>query len=64
MRYCTTGHVEPVNGINKDVCGAKLQPMTVLAYRMVGNFCGVQIFVDFMCSAYPQKLLNFSYITK
>ena len=26
---------------------------------MVGNFCGVQIFVD--CSAYPQKLLNFSY---
>ena len=29
-RY-TTGHVEPMNGINKDVCGAKLQPMTVLA---------------------------------
>ena len=24
--------MEPVNGSNKDVCGAKLQPMTVLAY--------------------------------
>ena len=23
---CTTGPVEPVNGINKDVCGTKLQP--------------------------------------
>ena len=29
---CTTGPVEPVNGINKDVCGAKLQPMTVSAF--------------------------------
>ena len=28
---------------------------------MVGNFRGVLIFMDFMCSAYPQKLLNFSY---
>ena len=27
-------------------------------YRMVGNFRGVQLFVDFVCSAYPQKLLN------
>ena len=36
----------------------------VFAYRMVGNFCGVQIFLDFVHSAYPQKLLNFSYITK
>ena len=24
--------VEPVNGINKDVCGAKLLPTIVLAY--------------------------------
>ena len=24
--------MEPVNGINKDMCGAKLQPTTVLAY--------------------------------
>ena len=25
-------------------------------YHMVGNFCGVQIFIDFMRSAYPQKI--------
>ena len=31
---------------------------------MVGNVRGVHIFVDFVCTAYPQKLLNFSYITK
>ena len=24
--------MEPANGINKDVCGVKLQPMTVSAY--------------------------------
>ena len=34
------------------------------SYRMVGIFLEVQIFVDFVRSAYPRKLLNFSYITK
>ena len=28
---------------------------------MVGYFHGIQIFVDFMRSAYPRKLLYFSY---
>ena len=28
-------------------------------YHMVGNFCGVQIFLDFMCSAYPRKIIEF-----
>ena len=31
-RKCTTGRMEPVGGINKDVCGVKQLPMTVLAY--------------------------------
>ena len=31
----------------------------VVAYRMVGNFRGVQIFVDFVRSAYPQKFTEF-----
>ena len=31
-RRCTPRPVEPLNGINKDVCGAKLQPTTVSAY--------------------------------
>ena len=34
--------------------------MCVSLYRMVGNFHGAQIFMDFMCSANPQKV---SYIT-
>ena len=34
-RRCTTGPVEPVNGINKDVCGAKLQPTSVSAYPVL-----------------------------
>ena len=29
---CTTGPVRPVKGINKDVSGARLVPMTVLTY--------------------------------
>ena len=29
---CTAGPVEPVRGINKDVCGSKLLSMTALAY--------------------------------
>ena len=29
------------------------------SYRMVGNFRGVQIFVDFVCSAYPYKVTVF-----
>ena len=29
---CTTGSLEPVNGINKDVSGARLLPTTVLTY--------------------------------
>ena len=35
-------------------------------YHMVGNFCGVQIFVDFMLliCLFMKKLQNFSYITK
>ena len=31
---------------------------------MVGNYCGVQIFVDFVGYLIHKKLLNFSYITK
>ena len=31
-------------------------------HHMVSNFCGVKIFVDFMGSSYPKKLLNFIYI--
>ena len=27
-------------------------------YHMVGNFRGVQIFVDFVCSAYPHKKIT------
>ena len=34
LRY-TTGFVEPVNGFNKDVSGARLLPMTVLTYLVV-----------------------------
>ena len=30
-----TGPVEPVNGINKDVCGPKLLPITVSAYPVI-----------------------------
>ena len=29
---CTTGSLGPVNGINKDVSGARLLPMTALTY--------------------------------
>ena len=28
-------------------------------YHMVGNFCGVQIFVDFMCFACPREITEF-----
>ena len=31
---------------------------------MVGDFHVIQIFMDFVRSAYLQKLLNFCYITK
>ena len=31
---CTMGSMGPVNGINKDVSGARLLPMTVLSYPM------------------------------
>ena len=34
LRY-TTGFVEPVNGFNKDMSGARLLPMTVLTYLVV-----------------------------
>ena len=30
--WCTTGSGKPVNGINKEVSGARLLPMTVLTY--------------------------------
>ena len=30
--WCTTGYVEPVNGINKDVSNARLLITTVLTY--------------------------------
>ena len=40
---------------------AGLEIEWVLLYHMIGNFCGVQIVVDFVCYSYPQKLLNFSY---
>ena len=33
-------------------------------YCMVGNFCGVQIFVDFSSHLIHENLLNFSYTTK
>ena len=33
-------------------------------YCMVGNFCGVQIFVNSVGLLTHEKLLNFSYITK
>ena len=32
QQRCTTGPVRPLDGINKDVCGAKLHPMAVFAY--------------------------------
>ena len=38
--WCTTGHLEPLRGINKDACGAKLLPTTVSAYP-VGCVCFV-----------------------
>ena len=31
---CTTGSVEPVNGINKDASGATLLPINVPTYLM------------------------------
>ena len=31
---CTTGSVEPVNGINKNVSGDRLLPMTILTYSV------------------------------
>ena len=37
---CIAGLVEPVGGINKDVCGARLLPVTVSAYAANYNhFC-------------------------
>ena len=42
----------------------EIREVSKIYYRMVGNFRGIQIFVDFVRSACPQKLLNFSYITK
>ena len=31
---CTTGSMEPVNGINKDVSNTRLLPMTISTYPM------------------------------
>ena len=38
---CTTGPVEPVNGINKDLCCTELLPTTVLEYSV--DYSGVAI---------------------
>ena len=34
----------------------KFLPAKLSYYRMVGNFRGVQIFMDFVRSAYPRKI--------
>ena len=54
---CTTGPVEPLNGINKDVCGAKLQPTTVLAYP-VDCDCLYHLLVTHHCCMCPNGSLN------
>ena len=28
-------------------------------YCMIDNFCTIQFFVDFACSSYPQKIIEF-----
>ena len=41
------------------------QRVLEIMYHMVGNFHGAQIFMDFMHSAYPQKIADFQlYNTK
>ena len=42
---CTKEPVEPVNSINKDLCGTKLLPMTVMAY-LVNCACFCHIHKD------------------
>ena len=44
---CTTGSMEPVNGINKDVSGTRLLPMTVSTYP-----------VDWICFCHLLKTLH------
>ena len=58
MKKELTGTMEATSDSN-DI--KSYRQVSTLCYRMVGNFRGVQNFVDFVCSAYP---LNFSCITK
>ena len=49
--------MEPVNGINKDVCGAKLQPMTVSAYP-VDCDCLCHLLNTHYCCLCLNRMLN------
>ena len=56
QRY-TTEPVEPLDGINTDVCGAKLRPTAVLAYS-VDCDCWCHLLDTHCCCMSPNGTLN------
>ena len=55
--WCTTGSVKPVNGINKDVRGARLLPTAVLTYP-VDWVCFCYLLKTQHCCLYPNVEYN------
>ena len=56
-RRCITGSVEPVNGINKDVIGVRLLPMTISTYH-VDWACLCHLLKTQHCCLCPNRRCN------